>query len=101
KVFVLVSGGVDSAVTAALLLKALPAGQVYALHVDTGFMRLNESEGVVRELRGLGLSNLRHVNAADRFFDSQVARSSGDMIGPLTHIFDPEQKRELVGNMFM
>lgn len=101
KVFVLVSGGVDSAVTAALLLKALPAGQVYALHVDTGFMRLNESEGVVRELRGLGLSNLRHVNAADRFFDSQVAGSSGDMIGPLTHIFDPEQKRELVGNMFM
>lgn len=100
-VFALVSGGVDSAVTAALLLKALPAGQVHALHVDTGFMRLDESEGVVRELRQLGLTNLRHVNAADRFFDGQLSSADGRTLGPLTRLHDPEQKRELVGSMFM
>ena len=43
KVIVLVSGGVDSAVTAALLIKALSPDQIYAIHVDSGFMRKNES----------------------------------------------------------
>lgn len=100
-VFALVSGGVDSAVTAALLLKALPANQVHALHVDTGFMRLNESEGVVNELRNLGLKQLRHVNVADQFFDSRLNTPDGRVIGPLTELHDPEDKRELVGNMFM
>lgn len=100
-VFALVSGGVDSAVTAALLSRALPAEQVHALHVDTGFMRKNESAGVVAELRNMGLMNLRHVEAADRFFDGQVRAADGTLIGPLTTLDDPEVKRELVGNMFM
>ncbi|HLR47052.1 MAG TPA: asparagine synthase-related protein, partial [Deinococcales bacterium] len=100
-VFALVSGGVDSAVTAALLSKALPANQVHALHVDTGFMRKDESAGVVRELRAMGLENLRHVEAGDRFFDGRVEAADGTIIGPLTELFDPEVKRELVGNMFM
>lgn len=100
-VFVLVSGGVDSAVTAALLLAALPAEQVHALHVDTGFMRKNESALVVSELRRMGLANLRHVDASDLFFDGRVAAADGTMIGPLTELDDPEVKRELVGNMFM
>lgn len=100
-VFALVSGGVDSAVTAALLLRALPPEQVHALHVDTGFMRLDESEAVVGELRALGLENLRHVNVADRFFDEPLRTPDGRLLGPLTSLHDPEEKRELVGNMFM
>lgn len=100
-VIALVSGGVDSAVTAALLLKALPPEQVHALHVDTGFMRKNESRSVVGELRSLGLTNLRHVNVADRFLNGTVRSSDGTMIGPLSTLHDPEQKRELVGNLFM
>lgn len=100
-VVVLVSGGVDSAVTAALLLRALPAGQVHALHVDTGFMRKDESEEVVQELKGLGLQNLRHVRASDRFFNTGSVRASGDAIPPLTELYDPELKRELVGTLFM
>lgn len=100
-VMALVSGGVDSAVTAALLLKALPARQVHALHVDTGFMRKFESKDVVDELRKLGLRNLRHVTVAERFLDDQVARADGSLIGPLSTLHDPELKRELVGNLFM
>ncbi len=100
-VMALVSGGVDSAVTAALLLKALPAEQVHALHVDTGFMRKNESHAVVSELRAMGLTNLRHVHVADRFLNDQVRGSDGTLIGPLSTLHDPELKRELVGNLFM
>lgn len=100
-VMALVSGGVDSAVTAALLLKALPHDQVHALHVDTGFMRKNESSAVVSELRAMGLSNLRHVNVAHRFMNDTVTDAGGRVIGPLSTLHDPEQKRELVGNLFM
>ena len=53
-VLTLVSGGVDSAVTTALLLKALPAKQVMALHIDTGMMRLDESDGVCEALKNMG-----------------------------------------------
>ena len=49
----LVSGGVDSTVCAALLHKALGEDQVIALHIDNGFMRLNESEKVVHSLQAL------------------------------------------------
>ncbi len=51
----LVSGGVDSSVCAALLHKALKEDQVIALHVDNGFMRKNESQKVVESLQNLGL----------------------------------------------
>ena len=51
----LVSGGVDSTVCAALLHKALKEDQVIALHVDNGFMRLNESQKVMESLNVLGL----------------------------------------------
>ena len=51
----LVSGGVDSTVCAALLHKALKDDQVIALHVDNGFMRKNESRQVVESLHAIGL----------------------------------------------
>ncbi len=100
-VLAFVSGGVDSAVTAALLLKALPASQVYALHVDTGFMRKDESAGVVEGLRQLGLTNLSHVDASDLFYSTGLTRSDGTWIPPLVDLHDPELKRELVGSLFM
>ena len=49
----LVSGGVDSTVCAALLHRALKKNQVITLHIDNGFMRLNESEKVVQSLQAL------------------------------------------------
>jgi len=51
----LVSGGVDSTVCAALLHRALEPDQVIALHVDNGFMRHRESDNVEQSLRALGL----------------------------------------------
>ena len=58
KIIVLVSGGVDSAVTAALLIKALNPENVYAIHIDSGFMRKNESDIICENLKKLGLKNL-------------------------------------------
>jgi len=55
KVLVLLSGGVDSTVCAALLHRALDREQVIAVHIDNGFMRLCESEHVMESLNALGL----------------------------------------------
>lgn len=55
KVLVLLSGGVDSTVCAALLHRALDREQVIAVHIDNGFMRLGESEQVMKSLNALGL----------------------------------------------
>ena len=68
KVLLLVSGGVDSTVCAALLHKALEPDQVYAVHIDNGFMRKNESAQVEESLKTLGL-NLRVVHAWYQFYN--------------------------------
>ncbi len=98
-VFVLVSGGVDSAVTAALLLKALKPEQVYALHIDTGFMRHEESESVCKALKNLGLSHLTHLKAESIFLEA-VTDMDGRQIGPLKSVTNPEEKRRLIGDTF-
>lgn len=100
KVLVLISGGVDSAVTAALLIKALSTDNVYGIHVDHGLMRKNESDLVCRELEKIGLKHLIRENAEDRFLNSKV-EINGQKIGPLTAIIDPEQKRNLIGHKFV
>lgn len=100
KIIVLVSGGVDSAVSAVLLLKALPAENVYGIHIDHGLMRKYESDIVCRNLQQLGFKNFLRVNAEDTFLNS-VLRIDNREIGPLTHIIDPEDKRNLIGNIFL
>ncbi len=87
KIIVLVSGGVDSAVTAALLVKALNPDNIYAIHVDSGFMRKNESD-LIRE------------NAKDYFFNT-VVEVDGKKIGPLVNTVDPEEKRQIIGEIFI
>lgn len=100
QVLVLVSGGVDSAVTAALLLKALDKEKIFAIHVDHGLMRKNESDIICRQLEQFGLKNLIRENAADKFLES-VVEINGSEIGPLTTIIDPEEKRNLIGQVFV
>ncbi|HOQ08195.1 MAG TPA: glutamine-hydrolyzing GMP synthase, partial [Clostridiales bacterium] len=100
KVLVLVSGGVDSAVSAALLLKALDPDNVYAIHIDHGLMRKNESDIICENLRELGLKHLLRENAEDVFFNSTVT-VNGREIGPLTTLIDPEEKRNLIGEIFI
>ena len=101
KVLVLVSGGVDSAVTAALLTRALDPEQVYAIHVDHGMMRKNESDLICKELSKLGLKNMLRLNAAEEFFNGTVDDGHGNEIGPISKTCDPETIRKVIGTMFI
>ncbi len=82
------SGGVDSAVAAALVHKAV-GDQLTCVYVDTGLMRAAESEQVEETFRRQFHVELVHVKAADRFFEA------------LAGVTDPEQKRKIVGNLFI
>lgn len=101
KVVVLVSGGVDSAVTAALLLRALPNENVFAIHIDHGLMRKNESDLICENLKKQGLKNLLRVNAEEEFFGSVVEISDGVFAGPLSKETRPEIKRQIIGRIFI
>ena len=88
KVLLALSGGVDSSVVAALLLKAI-GDQLVCVHVNHGLMRKNESENVV-EVFGKQLNaNLIYVDATDRFLDK------------LAGVADPEEKRKIIGAEFI
>ncbi|XP_042232119.1 GMP synthase [glutamine-hydrolyzing]-like isoform X1 [Homarus americanus] len=108
KVLMLVSGGVDSTVCAALLHKALSEEQVIAVHIDNGFMRKNESLQVEQSLRKLGLK-LRVVNARHQFYDgvTSIPVDSTDPMGRkhvtnlLCMTISPEEKRKIIGDTFI
>lgn len=99
KVIVLVSGGVDSAVTAALLVKALDPSQVYGIHIDHGMMRKNESDLICANLADLGLTQMRRINAEDEFFNTPLV-IDGEQYKPLSQTCEPEKKRAIIGHMF-
>ena len=88
KVLLALSGGVDSSVVAALLLKAI-GQQLVCVHVNHGLMRKNESESVVELFRNKLNANLIYVDATDRF------------LGKLEGVADPEQKRKIIGGEFI
>ncbi|MFP4510633.1 MAG: glutamine-hydrolyzing GMP synthase [Spirochaetaceae bacterium] len=88
-VLVLISGGVDSTVVAALILSALPGTQVHLMYVDTGLMRSGETEEVTRTLEALGAENIHVIDAKDRFFRALAGQP------------DPEEKRRIIGDMFI
>ena len=88
KVLLALSGGVDSSVVAALLIKAI-GKQLVCVHVNHGLMRKGESEQVV-EVFGKELdANLIYVDATDRFLDK------------LVDVSDPETKRKIIGKEFI
>jgi len=88
KVLLALSGGVDSSVVAALLIKAI-GRQLVCVHVNHGLMRKGESEQVI-EVFGKELdANLIYVDATDRFLDL------------LKDVSEPEQKRKIIGNEFI
>jgi GMP synthase (glutamine-hydrolysing) len=82
------SGGVDSAVAAALVHKAI-GRQLTCVYVDTGLMRKGESEQVERTFRGEFDMDLVHVKAGERFLDA------------LKGVEDPERKRKIIGETFI
>ncbi len=88
KVLLALSGGVDSSVVAALLIKAV-GKQLVCVHVNHGLMRKGESEQVI-EVFGKQLdANLIYIDATDRFLDK------------LAGVSDPEKKRKIIGNEFI
>ena len=88
KVLLALSGGVDSSVVAALLIKAV-GKQLVSVHVNHGLLRKGEAEQVVRVFRDELKSNLIYVDAQDRFLDK------------LAGVADPETKRKIIGGEFI
>ncbi len=88
KVLLALSGGVDSSVVAAMLIKAI-GKQLVCVHVNHGLMRKDESESVIRVFRDQLHAQLIYVDAVDRF------------LGKLEGVADPEQKRKIIGGEFI
>ena len=88
KVLLALSGGVDSSVVAALLIKAI-GKQLVCVHVNHGLLRKGEPEQVVQVFRDEMDANLVYVDAVDRFLDK------------LQGVADPEQKRKIIGAEFI
>ncbi|MBQ3244245.1 MAG: glutamine-hydrolyzing GMP synthase [Bacteroidaceae bacterium] len=88
KVLLALSGGVDSSVVAALLLKAI-GNNLVCVHVNHGLMRKGESEAVIDVFSKQLCANLVYVDATDRFLDK------------LAGVADPEQKRKIIGGEFI
>ena len=88
KVLLALSGGVDSSVVAALLIKAI-GKQLVCVHVNHGLMRKGESEQVIEVFRNQLDANLVYIDATDRFLDK------------LAGVAEPEKKRKIIGGEFV
>ncbi len=88
KVLLALSGGVDSSVVAAMLIKAV-GDQLTCVHVNHGLLRKGEPEQVIEVFRNQMKANLIYVDATDRFLDK------------LAGVADPEQKRKIIGGEFI
>ncbi len=88
KVLLALSGGVDSSVVAALLIKAI-GKQLVCVHVNHGLMRKGESEQVIEVFRNQLDANLIYIDATDRFLDL------------LAGVSEPEKKRKIIGGEFI
>ena len=88
KVLLALSGGVDSSVVAALLIKAI-GKQLVCVHVNHGLMRKGESENVIEVFKNQLDANLIYIDATDRFLDL------------LKDVKEPEKKRKIIGNEFI
>ena len=88
KVLLALSGGVDSSVVAALLIKAI-GKQLVCVHVNHGLLRKGEPEQVVEVFRNQMDANLIYVDAVDRFLDK------------LAGVAEPEKKRKIIGAEFI
>jgi GMP synthase (glutamine-hydrolysing) len=89
-VFLLVSGGVDSTVSAVIIGQALGPDRLHLLHIDNGLMRKDESAQVLKLFEGMGLSeHLHFVDASETF------------LAALSEAVEPEVKRRIIGDTFV
>ncbi len=89
KLLLLLSGGVDSLVALALCIEAVGNDRILSVHVDTGFMRKDESKEIAEHLKGLGYSGLEVVDASTTFFEALAGKT------------EPEEKRKIIGKLFV
>ena len=89
KVFMLVSGGVDSTVAFTLLNKALGQENVFGVHINNGLMRKSESKWVLNQLQKIGFNNLKSIDAKKNFLSA------------LGKACSPQEKRIIIGNTFL
>ncbi|MDR2483074.1 MAG: glutamine-hydrolyzing GMP synthase [Treponema sp.] len=89
RILLLISGGVDSTVAGALLLKSLEPEQVHLMYMDTGLMRKDETASVRTSLEKLGARHLHIISCEGEFFAA------------LKGIDDPEAKRRVIGDLFI
>lgn len=89
KLILLLSGGVDSMVALQLCISAVGNDDIFSFHVDTGFMRLNESEKLKEHFSEMGFRNIKILNVEDRYLKE------------LHKITDPETKRLIIGRLFV
>jgi len=88
-VLLLISGGVDSTVAGAALLKTLKSEQVHLMYMDTGLMRKNETQAVRANLEKLGAKNLHIIMCENEFLDALKGKA------------EPEEKRRIIGDLFI
>jgi len=89
KILFFLSGGVDSVVAYVLTVGALRPDLVHAVYVDTGFMRAGETQEIQATFRRLGFGSIEVLSARGRFFSA------------LRGVADPEEKREIIGRIFV
>ncbi|MBU1446014.1 glutamine-hydrolyzing GMP synthase [Patescibacteria group bacterium] len=89
KVFMLISGGVDSTVAYALIQKAIGAEYTRGLFVNTGLIRMHEQEEVEKAYKDAGIQNVQ-------FYDA-----SAEFLSALKDKYEPEEKRKIIGNTFL
>ncbi len=87
KALIAFSGGVDSSVCAVLVNKAI-GNNLITVHIDTGYMRKNESTNVIKLMKRMGL-NFHFVDASKEFYSA------------LKGVYDPERKRKIIGEKFI
>ncbi len=87
-VFLLASGGIDSTVCLALLLKSLPKKQIHAFFIDTGLMRQNEPKLIQKSFEKMG-------------FKLKIVKAGEEFLSKLRNVSDPEQKRKIIGKIFL
>ncbi|MBF0289375.1 MAG: glutamine-hydrolyzing GMP synthase [SAR324 cluster bacterium] len=89
KVLMFLSGGVDSSVAFALLIRALGPERILGLFINNGFLRKNEAESILDRYQKLGFKNIQAFDASEKFLQC------------VENLVDPEKKRKRVGAMFV
>lgn len=89
KVFMLISGGVDSTVAYGMIQRAVGEKHLYGLFVDTGFIRQYEREEVEKAYKKAGIENVHFYYASETFFNA------------LKNVYNPEEKRKIIGKIFI